>query len=333
MLQYAIFKRSWGLKSHKLLFQRDCYVAVCGLPEPCEEHAVVMARFVRDCLEEMVELMHNLESTLGPDTADLVMRAGMHSGAVTAGVLRGERARFQLFGDTVNTASRMESTGVKAKIQVSQETAELIAAAGKSNWVVPRSDVVTAKGKGDMKTFWLLPRKQTARSHYTATSYAESDLNGSVTTISEEDSASPVEIVDQKQMLEARTARLVEYSSDILLKILKKILTKRGRNNPSQEERNEIRMVESEMGKHSIALSEVVEVIDLPKYEQDAKQKTKIRVSDEVRKQLLDFVGRMAAMYETNPFHKYVLEFPCWHESCIDCLILLFVPALTMPPM
>ena len=48
-------------------------------------------------------LAEQLESSLGPDTALLGMRFGMHSGPVTAGVLRGERARFQLFGDTVNT--------------------------------------------------------------------------------------------------------------------------------------------------------------------------------------------------------------------------------------
>jgi hypothetical protein len=52
------------------------------------------------------------------------MRVGLPSGPFTAGVLRGERARFQLFGDTVNTAARMESTGIQTKIQISQETAE-----------------------------------------------------------------------------------------------------------------------------------------------------------------------------------------------------------------
>lgn len=55
-----------------------------------------MARFARDCMFRARELTKKLEVSLGPDTGDLMMRMGLHSGPVTAGVLRGERSRFQV---------------------------------------------------------------------------------------------------------------------------------------------------------------------------------------------------------------------------------------------
>ena len=60
-----------------------------------------MCRFARDCIQKLDELMPLLVERLGGDTKQLVMRIGLHSGPVTAGVLRGDKARFQLFGDTV----------------------------------------------------------------------------------------------------------------------------------------------------------------------------------------------------------------------------------------
>jgi len=75
----------------------DSYVAVTGLPEPQDNHAIIMARFARDCRTRMEEVTRQLETTLGPDTGDLCMRFGLHSGPVTAGVLKGEKSRFQLF--------------------------------------------------------------------------------------------------------------------------------------------------------------------------------------------------------------------------------------------
>lgn len=66
-----------------------------------------MARFANECLHRLSNLTKQLEIELGPDTGDLAMRVGIHSGPVTAGVLRGERARFQLFGKPGFSLRRM----------------------------------------------------------------------------------------------------------------------------------------------------------------------------------------------------------------------------------
>eukprot|EP00339_Tiarina_fusa_P009126 CAMPEP_0117078732 /NCGR_PEP_ID=MMETSP0472-20121206/55519_1 /TAXON_ID=693140 ORGANISM="Tiarina fusus, Strain LIS" /NCGR_SAMPLE_ID=MMETSP0472 /ASSEMBLY_ACC=CAM_ASM_000603 /LENGTH=778 /DNA_ID=CAMNT_0004805609 /DNA_START=94 /DNA_END=2428 /DNA_ORIENTATION=- len=142
-------------KIYKVETIGDCYVAVTGLPEPRADHAVAMVRFARDCMSKLHHLTNQLEVTLGPGTCELELRVGLHSGPVTAGVLRGQRSRFQLFGDSMNTASRMESTGVKGKIQCSEDTAKLLIDAGKGKWVTPREEKVLAKGKGELQTYWI----------------------------------------------------------------------------------------------------------------------------------------------------------------------------------
>jgi Adenylate and Guanylate cyclase catalytic domain len=137
-------------------------MCVTGLPELDEQHAVNMSRFAYQCLVKMDEVTHELSDVLGLGTQDLQMRIGLHSGPVTAGVLRGQKSRFQLFGDTVNTASRMESTGAKGRIQVSESTANLLVEAGKRHWIQEREDRVVAKGKGELRTFWLEPRRRSS---------------------------------------------------------------------------------------------------------------------------------------------------------------------------
>lgn len=80
-----------------------------------------MARFSFDCMVQVLQITKQLESTLGPDTGDLSMRMGLHSGPVTGGVLRGEKARFQLFGETMNMAACIENTGQKNRIHISRK--------------------------------------------------------------------------------------------------------------------------------------------------------------------------------------------------------------------
>jgi hypothetical protein len=111
--------------------------------------------------------------TLDLDTGGFIVLFSPHSRPVTADVLYGDKSQFQLSDDTVNTAAHMESTGMKDRIHLSQETAYLNIEGGKERWVISHLDLVVAKGKGEMKTFWLLPEDSS-----TATEYA-SELKSS----------------------------------------------------------------------------------------------------------------------------------------------------------
>lgn len=140
----------------------DCYIAVTGIPDYQPDHAVIMCRFAQNCRFVLERVFQELDEVCGGDSANLSMRFGIHSGPVTAGVLRGKKSRFELFGDTINTASRIESTSIPGMIQISQTTANYLIDAGHSDWFEPRDDKVQAKGKGELQTYWLLiDRKET----------------------------------------------------------------------------------------------------------------------------------------------------------------------------
>ncbi|CAB9521796.1 Receptor-type guanylate cyclase gcy [Seminavis robusta] len=134
----------------------DCWVGVTGVPNPQKDHAPRMVKFAAACQVSMGQLVGNkLADRLGQDTANLKLRVGMHSGPITGGILRGDKGRFQLFGDSINTASRMESNGVPGKIHVSQSTADELIRHGHRDWLTEREDKVEAKGKGLMTTYWV----------------------------------------------------------------------------------------------------------------------------------------------------------------------------------
>lgn len=260
----------------------DCYVAVTGLPDPRPDHAIVICRYARDCMARMNELVKRLEVTLGPDTGDLVMRAGIHSGPVTGGVLRGERSRFQLFGDTMNTASRMESTGIKGCIQVSQETADLLIAAGKGNWLEPRKEKVVAKGKGEMQTYWL--------DAGTRREVIKREASMDVSEPSTESPETPL-----APSIEDKVTRLIHWNVDVMLRLLQQIVARRAvagvvAGTDLADERMEAKILTSGIA----ACDEVKEVIALPKFNLQVAQRQEnpeaIVLPRAIVEQLTDFV-------------------------------------------
>lgn len=285
----------------------DSYVAVTGLPEPQKSHHVIMARFAGECKLKFNELTARLENTLGPDTGDLSMRFGLHSGPVTAGVLQGERARFQLFGDTVNTAARMESTGVRDKIQISESTYKLLVEAGKMAWVKPRADVVLAKGKGNMKTYWLDPTSRGGSgSNGDSPSCAGESASDAASSAMTKDLQlpTPASSLRVKKTAEAdqKQDRLVNWIVDMLHEHIRKVVSLRPERSRSKSFTG---TVQPKAGQTS--LDEVAEVIILPRFceknFQTARKAEDVKVGPVVLKQLKDYVSTVANMYRDNSFH------------------------------
>jgi adenylate cyclase len=136
----------YGLEKIKTI--GDCYMVAAGVPEPRPDHARALAMMALD----MAEAMRSSDEV---NHLGLELRVGINSGPVVAGVIGTKRFLYDLWGDAVNTASRMESHGTPGRIQITRATYELL---GDEFECEPRG-TIAVKGKGDMEVWHVLGRR------------------------------------------------------------------------------------------------------------------------------------------------------------------------------
>ncbi|MCH8012939.1 MAG: response regulator [Candidatus Marinimicrobia bacterium] len=137
----------YGLEKIKTI--GDSYMLVGGLPEKLDDHFTAVAEMALDMQNAMSRLSKELGKTVQ-------IRIGINSGPVTAGVIGKKKFIYDLWGDTVNTASRMESCGLAGDIQVTKETYTRL----KDRYIFKKRSIINIKGKGKMNTFLLKRRRQ-----------------------------------------------------------------------------------------------------------------------------------------------------------------------------
>jgi len=145
----------------------------------------------------------------------------MHSGPVTGGVLRGQNARFQLFGDTMNQASRMESTGMPNTIQMSTSTAQILMDSGKSKWLEKRSEKVDVKGKGLQETYFF---KQSFAKHISASVTSGSSADAEALSVASTDEQTTAFRQSLEKSISSKTERLITWNTEVLSRRVKSIL-------------------------------------------------------------------------------------------------------------
>ena len=136
----------YGLEKIKTI--GDAYMVVAGVPKPCKAHIEIMALMALEMRDKVFELNKLFNF-------DISIRIGVSTGEVIAGIIGKRKFAYDLWGDVVNTAARMESHGVACKIQCTETIYQLL----QSTFEFENRGLIEVKGKGSMQTYFLVGKK------------------------------------------------------------------------------------------------------------------------------------------------------------------------------
>ena len=175
----------------------------------------------------------------------------------------------------------MESTCLPDRIQCSEETAELLKKLDKGHWLSKRESCVTAKGKGNLQTFWI--GTQSNETPDTSPMHYQSDPS--------------------KGFLNPKLQRIVNWNTELLAKMLRQIVAQRSLHGEIDREMSIL--TDNDGPKEGTVLDEVIEILPLPEYkaasDDEAAEREQVKLDTEVMTQLHDYISQIASLYQDNP--------------------------------
>lgn len=196
----------------------------------------------------------------------------------------------------------MESTGRPGMIQLSKETADLLAQAGKEHWFTPRSEDVIAKGKGRLTTFWL---------HRRPVATTGPPLDDLHTSGIEEEYWKELELFEvqdcgcaDNRAPSTKTSRLIQWTGGILMRYLRAMQVRQSQHQDVRDWENAVDASDVRCVDSTTVFDEVQEIIKLPKTGRPIHQKVpSTELGPEVENQLIEFLNLIARNYNDHPFH------------------------------
>jgi hypothetical protein len=241
----------------------------------------------------------------------------------------------------MNTCSRIETTGEKNKIHISQETAERLATVhGKAHWCRLREDKVVAKGKGELKTYWLELKGDSALSSRSGTSVSASSdsiehkepiatlQQGSTPTSLGAGSAGHTRRTIPP--IQDKNARLVCWNAEVLAKTLREVVARREALGVTPVPSDIMRKLEQDqLAKKETVLEEFKEVITLPKFNADAAKRQRdastVDLGLRVVEQLQNYLRVIVTLYRENAFHN------CEHATHVTMSVVKLLSRIVAP--